>query len=111
MGLVKLIPTLKRALGSLLRFQGADNLRSFSFFRSYIHIFFPTALILITAGFALGQATGSSEDASTVNPILRRIERARALAAVHQLQAAAVELENIRASGHDATLRNAPPLM
>jgi Gram-negative bacterial TonB protein C-terminal len=111
MGLVKLIPTLKRALGSLLRFEGVNNLRSFSFFRGYIHAFFPTALILITAGFALGQATGSSEDASTVNPILRRIERARALAAVHQLQAAAVELENIRASVNDPTLRNATTLM
>jgi hypothetical protein len=92
-------------------FQGVDNLRFFSFFRSYIHAFLPTALILITASVALGQATGSSEDASTVNPVLRRIERARALAAVHQLQAAAVELENVRASVNDVTLRNATTLM
>ena len=84
---------------------------SFSFFRSYIHAFLPTALILITAGFALGQANGPSEDASAVNPVLRRIDRARALAAVHQLQAAAVELENIRASVNDVTLRNAATLM
>src|SRR5688500_18816108 len=42
---------------------------------------------------------------------MRRIERARALAAVHQLQAAATELENIRASVNDVTLRNATTLM
>jgi hypothetical protein len=59
----------------------------------------------------LGQATGSSEDASAPNPALQKIERARALAAVHQLQAAAVELENVRASVNDVTLRNAATLM
>lgn len=90
-------------------FEGVDNLRSFS--RLYVHVFAPTVLVLITAGLALGQATGSSEDASTVNPVLRRIERARALAAAHQLQTAAVELENIRASVNDVTLRNAATLM
>jgi hypothetical protein len=42
---------------------------------------------------------------------MRRIERARALAAVHQLQAAATELENIRASVNDVTLRNVTTLM
>ncbi len=85
-------------------------MRSFSNFRFYIHAFAPTVLILITAVFALGQATGSSEDASA-NPVLTRIERARALAAVHQLQAAATELENIRASANDVTLRNVTTLM
>ena len=59
----------------------------------------------------LGQSTGSPEDASAVNPVLQRIERARALAAVHQLQTAAVELENIRASVNDVTLRNVATLM
>jgi len=59
----------------------------------------------------LGQATGSSEDAAAPNPALQKIERARALAAVHQLQAAAVELENVRASVNDVTLRNAVTLM
>ena len=90
-------------------FEGVHNLRSF--FRLYVHAFLPTVLVLITAGVALGQATGSPEDASTVNPALRRIERARALAAAHQLQTAAVELENIRASVNDVTLRNAATLM
>lgn len=85
-------------------------MRSFSNFRPYTHGFLPTALILITAAFALGQSTGSAEDASA-NPVLTRIERARALAAVHQLQAAATELENIRASANDVTLRNVTTLM
>jgi len=58
---------------------------------------------------AVGQSTGSSEEAG--DPLARRIERARALAAVHQLQAAAAELENIRAAGNDVTLRNVATLM
>jgi TonB family protein len=57
----------------------------------------------------VGQSTGSGEDAA--DPFARRIERARALAAVHQLQAAATELENIRAAGGDVTLRNVATLM
>ena len=85
-------------------------MRSFSYFRPYIHAFIPTALILITAAFALGQSSGSAEDASA-NTISTRIERARALAAVHQLQAAATELENIRATANDVTLRNVTTLM
>ena len=85
-------------------------MRSFTYFRPYIYKFFPTALILITAAFALGQSTGSPEDASA-NTISTRIERARALAAVHQLDAAATELENIRVTANDVTLRNVTTLM
>ncbi|HSL52946.1 MAG TPA: energy transducer TonB [Pyrinomonadaceae bacterium] len=85
-------------------------MRSFAYFRPYTHGILPTVLILITAAFALGQSTGSGEDASA-NPLLARIERARALAAVHQLQAAATELENIRATAGDVTIRNATTLM
>ena len=83
-----------------------------SFFngRPYVNLILPTVLILITAVLAAGQSTGSSEDA-TVNPAMRRIERARALAAVHQLQAAAAELENVRASSNDITLKNVTTLM
>lgn len=83
---------------------------SFSNVRPYVNLILPTFLILITTVFAAGQSTGSSEDAS-VNPVMRRIERARALAAAHQLQAAAAELENIRASVNDTTLRNVTTLM
>lgn len=83
---------------------------SFSYVRPYVNAVLATVLILITTVFAVGQSTGPSEEAS-INPVLRRIERARALAAVHQLQAAATEFENIRASVNDVTLRNATTLM
>jgi TonB family protein len=86
-------------------------LSSFYSFRPYFNVILPTILILITTVLAVGQSTGSSEDASAANPIMRRIQRARALAAVHQLQAAATELENIRASVNDVTLRNVTTLM
>lgn len=84
---------------------------SFSYYRPYINGILPTVLILITTVFAVGQSTGPGEEPSAVSPTLRRIERARALAAVHQLQAAATELENIRASVNDVTLRNVTTLM
>jgi TonB family protein len=42
---------------------------------------------------------------------MKRIERARALAAAHQLQQAATDLENIRASVNDVALRNVTSLM
>ncbi|HKS08563.1 MAG TPA: energy transducer TonB [Pyrinomonadaceae bacterium] len=42
---------------------------------------------------------------------MTRMERARALAAVHQLQAAATELENVRASVKDVALKNVATLM
>ncbi|HEU4712412.1 MAG TPA: energy transducer TonB [Pyrinomonadaceae bacterium] len=86
-------------------------MRSFSHFRPYIHAVLPTLLIFIAAAFAAGQTTGSGEEVPQVNPVYRRIERARALAAVHQLQAAAAELENVRASVNDVALRNGTTLM
>ena len=83
---------------------------SFSYVRPYVNLILSTILILCTTAFAAGQSTGSSEEAA-VNPAVRRIERARALAAVHQLQAAAAELENVRASVNDVALRNVTTLM
>lgn len=84
---------------------------SFSYFRPYVYVILPTVLVLIGAAFAVGQSTGSSEEASVVNPVFQRIERARALAAAHQLQTAATELENVRASVNDVTIRNVTTLM
>ena len=85
-------------------------MRFFSF-RPYINGIFPTVLVLLTAALAVAQSTGSAGDASA-SPVYQRIERARALAAVHQLPAAAAELENIRAaSGNDVTIRNITTLM
>ncbi len=84
---------------------------SFFNFRPQVHVILPTLILLIAVVSAVGQSTGTSEEASTVNPVARRIERARALAASHQLQAAATELENIRASADDLALRNITTLM
>lgn len=86
-------------------------MRAFSHIRLHFYALFPTLLILIATGFAVGQTTGTSEEVPGVNPVLQRVERARALAAVHQLPAAAAELENVRASVKDVTLRNATTLM
>ena len=94
------------------RISGASNLNFFSYLRPHIHAILPTLLVLITTGFAVGQTTGSSEEVPAVNPAMRRIEHARALAAVHQLQAAATELENVRASSaSDLAVRNITTLM
>ena len=82
---------------------------SFFSYRPYIHGILPTILLLIASVSAVGQSTGLSEDAA--NSALSRMERARALAAVHQLQAAATELENVRASVKDVALRNVATLM
>ena len=94
-------------------FQGVNNLRSFFPNRPYIHAILPTILLLIAPVFAVAQSTGSAADASAANAnsSLDRIDRARALAAVHQLQAAATELENVRASSQDVALRNVATLM
>jgi hypothetical protein len=86
-------------------------LKAFSHLRPYVHAILPTVLILISTGFAVGQTTGASEEVPGASPVMRRIERARALAAVHQLQAAATELENVRASVNDVALRNVTTLM
>ena len=86
-------------------------MRFFSKFRPHSYAILPTVLILLATGLAAGQTTGASDEVPAVNPVMRRIERARALAAVHQLQAAATELENVRASVNDVTLRNVTTLM
>lgn len=85
-------------------------MRSFYSYRPYIHGILPTILLLIAPVFAVAQSTGPSEEAAT-NSVMTRMERARALAAVHQLQAAATELENVRASVRDVALRNVATLM
>ncbi|HEV2835414.1 MAG TPA: energy transducer TonB, partial [Pyrinomonadaceae bacterium] len=94
-------------------FQGVkNNLSSFYPNRPYIHGILPTILLLITPVFAVAQSTVAGEDISAAsNSTLTRIERARALAAVHQLQPAATELENVRASVRDVALRNVTTLM
>ena len=93
-------------------FQESNNLRSFFRYRPYFHAILPTILLLIAPVFAVAQSTGAGADTTTnANSALDRIDRARALAAVHQLQAAATELENVRASSRDVALRNVATLM
>ena len=53
----------------------------------------------------------TSEETPPVNPVVQKIERARALAAAHQLPQAATDLENVRASVSDVALRNVATLM
>jgi len=53
----------------------------------------------------------AGEETPPVNPLLQKIERARALAAAHQLPQATVDLENVRASVSDVALRNVATLM
>ena len=85
---------------------------SFYRFRPHIHGILPTILLLIAPLFAVAQSTAGPEDAAAAaNSALNRIERARALAAAHQLQAAAAELENVRASAKDVAMRNVATLM
>ena len=93
--------------------QEPNDLRSFYPYRPYINAILPTIFLLIAPVLAGAQSTGSPEDAAaaTANATLNRIERARALAAAHQLQAATAELENVRASVRDVTLRNVATLM
>jgi len=53
----------------------------------------------------------TSEETPPVNPLVQKIERARALAAAHQLAQATTDLENVRASVSDVALRNVATLM
>jgi len=57
------------------------------------------------------QSSVVTANATDPDAVQRRIERARALAAAHQLGAAASELESLRASVGDAALRNITSLM
>ena len=58
-----------------------------------------------------GQTSPDDAQAVVMSPVMKRIQRARALAAAHQLQQAATDLENIRASEKDVTIKNVTSLM
>lgn len=88
-------------------------MRSFISFLLKIRVILPTALIIIASVPAAAQSSALTDanSASIPDPVQKRIERARALAAAHQLQLAANELENVRASVKDATLKNVTTLL
>lgn len=76
-------------------------------------IFFPSILILFAAVASPAFAQGSADSATTdaARSVQTRIERARALAAAHQLGAAAMELESLRNSTEDDVIRNVTSVM
>jgi hypothetical protein len=87
--------------------------RSFKYPFKSISVILPTVLIFITCALAAAQSSGLPDESPTPSPdpVQRRIERARALAAAHQLPLAANELENVRASAKDPMLRSVASLM
>lgn len=71
-------------------------------------------LILLGAGWvrtAQAQNTAESGNGETAATTQARIERARALAAAHQLTAAAAELESLRVTAQDNSIRNVASVM
>jgi len=86
-------------------------LSSFSYRQTYARIILPTTLILFAFICASAQSSVVTANATDPDAIQHRIQRARALAAAHQLGAAASELESLRASVGDAALRNITSLM
>jgi TonB family protein len=86
-------------------------LSSFSYRQIYNRIILPTTLILFAFACASAQSSVVTANAMDPDAVQHRIERARALAAAHQLGAAASELESLRASVRDAALRNITSLM
>ncbi len=69
------------------------------------------AVVLVAPIMASGQATDAPSPDQTTPTIQTRIERARALAAAHQLATAAGELESIRATTTDDAARNVTSVM
>lgn len=84
---------------------------SFSFSRPSIRFLLPTIFILLASFYAAAQSSVVPGETSRVDPIQHRIQRARALAAAHQLESAASELESVRASVGDVALRNITSIM
>jgi TonB family protein len=69
------------------------------------------AVLLATSIPAFGQSTDAPSSAGATPTVQTRIERARALAAAHQLATAAGELESIRATTTDDAVRNVTSVM
>lgn len=78
----------------------------------FVRIILPSILILTCAALTSHAfAQSGSANTATAATIEARIERARALAAAHQLSAAATELESLRNSVQDDVLRNVTSVM
>ena len=85
---------------------------SFSLFYPSVRKTIPTILLLLTIpALAAAQSSTSQVESFGADPVMTRIERARALAAAHQLHSAASELEAVRAGTNDMSVRNITTLM
>ncbi len=81
----------------------------------FSRVLFPSILVL-SSSFGPSPVLAQSSGAESPNPeagaaTQARIERARALVAAHQLSAAAAELESLRATSQDDSIRNVASLM
>jgi len=92
-------------------FQGVAQLSSFIKLYQSVRVLLPTIFIASVTATAVGQTSVSQTDSVAPDPSLARVERARALAAAHQLGAAASELESVRSAAKDAAMRNISTLM
>ncbi len=89
-----------------------SELSSFRLFYSSVTVLLPTILLLTITASAVGQSSAPPVETLATDPTMARIERARALAAAHQLRSAAGELESARAAAlNDASVRNITTLM
>ena len=85
---------------------------SFSLFYPSVRKTIPTILLLLTIpALAAAQSSAPPTETFGADPVMTRIERARALAAAHQLHSAASELEAVRAGTNDMSVRNITTLM
>lgn len=86
---------------------------SFRLFYPSVRLATPTILLLLTVtAFAAAQSSAPQTDTIGPDPVMTRIERARALAAAHQLRSAATELESVRAAAvNDTSVRNITTVM
>lgn len=69
------------------------------------------APVFIAPGSACAQSVDEPTKTDAATAVQARIERARALAAAHQLAAAASELESVRATATDDSVRNVTSVM
>jgi TonB family protein len=74
-------------------------------------IFLPSALILLACVGVYPQSSGESPSAAPADAVRARVERARGLAAAHQLETAANELEAVKKNAQDKVVRNVTSVM
>jgi TonB family protein len=94
-----------------LFFQESLKLSSFSKIYPSVRALLTLIFLSTVTVTAVAQSSVFPSETSGPDPTMARIERARALAAAHQLPAAATELEAVRSSVKDTAVRNITTLM